>query len=290
MIDSIDSPYILAATSADFQQLVIENSKQGPVLVNFWSRKAGPCLRQYPVLDQVIHHYDGRVLLVNIDTDAQPVISREYGVTSVPTLKIFRHGQILQTLHGYQSDTELKKVLEPLVARDSDLDLAQAIRLYTEGRKTEAYEAIAEAIVQDPVNHRLPLTMCKLLKHEERYEEAMRLLESLPDNMRSIGEVDQFRDVLSFCVQADATRNMDELHARLEDVPDDLDARSQLAMHYVIGQQYEQALQQLVRIMHVDASYRDDYARRAMLKLFNILGAGHELVSRFRPELKRYAH
>ena len=71
MIDSIDSPYIIAATSNNFKPLVIENSKQGPVLVNFWSQKAGPSLRQYPVLDQIVHHYDGRLLLINVDADTE---------------------------------------------------------------------------------------------------------------------------------------------------------------------------------------------------------------------------
>ncbi len=101
MIDSIESPYIHAAGGENFQPLVLENSHKGPVLVNFWSRKAGPCLRQYPLLDRVIHHYAGRVLLVNIDADAEVALTREYGVTSVPTLKLFRRGEVVETRHGY---------------------------------------------------------------------------------------------------------------------------------------------------------------------------------------------
>ena len=69
MVDSIESPYIHAANAENFQPLVIENSKRGPVLVNFWSKKAGPCLRQYPLLDKLVHDYKGRLLLINIDTE-----------------------------------------------------------------------------------------------------------------------------------------------------------------------------------------------------------------------------
>lgn len=85
MIDSLSSPYIHTATSNNFNSMVLENSHKGPVLVNFWSKNAGPCLRQYPLLDQIIHHYDGRVLLINIDSETEVIITKQYGITSVPT-------------------------------------------------------------------------------------------------------------------------------------------------------------------------------------------------------------
>ena len=75
MIDTIDSPYIQAATADDFQSLVLENSKVGPVLANFWSKKAGPCLRQYPILDTLVAKYQGKFLLINIDTNREIKIS-----------------------------------------------------------------------------------------------------------------------------------------------------------------------------------------------------------------------
>ena len=89
MIDSIDSPYIIEATSNNFKPLVLENSKQGPVLVNFWSKNAGPSLRQYPILDQIVHHYDGRLLLINVDADTEVGVSKEYGRSRVPRLKLY---------------------------------------------------------------------------------------------------------------------------------------------------------------------------------------------------------
>jgi len=290
MIDSIDSPYIIAATSNNFRALVVENSKQGPVLVNFWSSKAGPSPHQYPVLDQVVQHYDGRLLLINVDADQEVAVIKEYGITSIPTLKLFRNEQVVETLHGYQSEQDLLQILEQYVARDSDLTLAGAIRLYTDGKKTQAYETIANAIVEDPVNPRLPLTFCKLLKHEQRYTEAMALLDSLPLSIRNNKEVEQFHDLLTFHMEADKARNIAGLKTQVELSPDDLEARKQLTIQYVIRQQHEKALEQLADMMQIDPSYNDSYPRSAMLKLFNILGSEHELVRAYRPNLKRYAH
>jgi len=290
MIETIDSPYIHAAIADNFQSLVLDNSNRGPVLVNFWSRKAGPCLRQYPILDKIIHHYGGRILLVNIDTEKEVILTKEYGITSVPTLKLFRDEQVVETWHGYQSEEELLKVLDNYVARESDQDLARAIQIYTEGKTTEAYEMIANAIVNDPVNPRLPLAMCKLLKHEERYEEALKVINALPAAIRKNAEITQFHDLLSFYVDIDPTKNIAALNTRLESSPDDIEAKQQLTAHYVIAQQYEKALKQLVSIIDTDPGYADNYAQKAMLRVFNLLGSKHPLVAKYRPALRRYTH
>ena len=290
MIDTLESPYIHAATAENFSSLVLDNSKLGPVLVNFWSRKAGPCLRLYPVLDKMIHHYAGRVLLVNIDTESDITIPREYGITSVPTLKLFRNGQVVETWHGYQSEDDLTKVLDIYVSRDSDQTLAQAIQLYSGGQPAKAYEVIAEAIVNDPVNPRLPLAMCKLLKHEARYTEAMKLIDSLPDDVRNNVEIRQLQDLLSFYLELDPTLELNTLLTRIEASAEDMEARQQVVAYYVIQQRHEDALNELVAIMDIDPGYNENYAQKAMLKIFNILGSEHKLAATFRPNLRRYAH
>jgi putative thioredoxin len=290
MIETIDSPYIHAANADNFQSLVLDNSSRGPVLVNFWSKKAGPSLRQYPILDKIIHHYGGRILLVNIDTEKEIILTKNYGITSVPTLKLFRDEQVVETWHGYQSEEDLLKVLDNYIARESDEELARAIQIYTEGRTTEAYEMIANAIVNDPVNPRLPLAMCKLLKHEERYEEALKVINALPAPIRNNPEITRFHDLLSFYIDIEPSRNIAELNALLEASPQDWAIKQQLIAHYVIQQQFEQALEQLANIMETEPGYSDNYAQKAMLRLFNLLGPGHPLVATYRPALRRYTH
>ncbi len=100
------------------------------------------------------------------------------------------------------------KLPEPYVARDSDLALADAVDLYAKGEKVKAYEKIANAIVEDPANPRLPLTMCKLLRHEARYTEALKIIETLPPGIRDNPEIVQFRDLLTFYVVIEPTHNL----------------------------------------------------------------------------------
>jgi putative thioredoxin len=290
MIDSVNSPYIQAADSDNFKALVIENSFQGPVLVNFWSRKAGPCLRQYPILDQLIHHYAGRLLLVNVDTETEFIYTKEYAVTSVPMLKLFRYGQVVETLRGFHAEADLHKVLDMHVARDSDQALAAAVRSYAQGQHSEAYATLAQAIVDDPVNPRLPLAMCKLLKHEQRFDEALALIEALPEALRKHHEVAQLKETLLFCREVDFTQDVSALTTQLQSQPSDLDMRRQLVGHYVMQQQYEAALQQLVAMMDIEMRYADNYPQQAMLRIFKLLGANHPLLAQYRAYLARYSH
>ena len=290
MIETIDSPYIHAATGDSFKTVVLDNSNQGPVLVNFWSRKAGPCLRQYPILDKLIHQYDGRILLVNVDTENEIILTKEYGITSVPTMKLFRDEKVVETWHGYQSEADLSKILDKYVVRDSDQMLAKAIHFYAEDKRIEAYEMIANAIVEDPINPRLPLAMAKLLKHEERYQDALKLINTLPEDIRNNAEIAQFNDLLNFHLEIDSSSSISELSARLEKSPEDYQAMQQLIAHHVISQRYEKALKLLVSMIEKNPSYADNYAQKTMLRIFNLLGSEHPLMTEYRSYLRHYAH
>lgn len=289
-IETIESPYISAVDHKNFSKLVLENSEFGPVLVNFWSRKAGQCLRQYPVLDKVIHGYKGRVLLVNIDIDHEFIITKQYGITSVPTLKLFRNSNVVETRHGYQSENDLIKMLDVYIARDSDSVLTKAIHRYAQGDNEAAYQIIAEAIETDPENPRLPLAMCKMLKHEKRYKDALALFESLPVTIRQYNDIDQLYQLLLFYQTIDPQQETAQLVERLTLNPDDLDARLQMVAHHAIQMEYTEALQQLVEMMDIDQSFHDNFAQKAMLGLFNIIGSGDPLITQFRGNLRRYSH
>lgn len=79
-----EQPIVLEATNENFAQLVVENSRKGPVLVDFWAQWAGPSLRQGELLLRLAREYGGRFLLVTVNTDHQKGIAREMGVKSLP--------------------------------------------------------------------------------------------------------------------------------------------------------------------------------------------------------------
>ena len=290
MVDSSDSPYIHSANEGNFREMVLENSKKGPVLVNFWSKNADACIQQYPVLDEFVQDLDGRVLLVNVDTKSETQITHEYDVTNVPLIKLFRNEQVVKTLNGHQASEDLMRLIEPYIARESDKQLADAIEVYAKGDQVKAYEIIAEAILGDPINPRLPLTMCKLLKYEERYKEARELIESLPDSLRDEAEISGFYDELGFYLEFDPEKKIQDLLKEMENNPNDQDLLRQLFVHYMVEQEYDAALKCLLAIMDIDRTYQENYAMEAMLKVFNILGEHHPLSKEYRLKLRQYTH
>ena len=127
------SPYIFDATAENFRQLVLENSERGPVLVNYWSPRAGPCMILMPRLVRLTAEFSGRFLLAMLNTDELGRLAREHSVTSLPTVKVFRHGKVVDTLHGAESENVLRDFIQKHVGGPQDEKLATVIKTYQGG-------------------------------------------------------------------------------------------------------------------------------------------------------------
>jgi putative thioredoxin len=289
-IAGLDSPYIVEGTRANFDTLALENSQHGPVLVNFWSPRAGPCLRLYPVLDKLIHEYGGKILLVNLNTDEHRAPASAYGVTSVPTLKLFRHREPVETLHGYQNESQLRQALDRHVARASDQTLAQALEVYQGGDAGRAFTMLADAALEDPQNLRIPLTLAKLLLREQRHEDAHRLLEALPGPHQDEPPVRDLQAHLGFLLAAREAPDEATLEAAIDTDAHDLEARYRLCARRLVDDDFEGAMAQLLEILRRDPGFRHGAARKGLLALFDLLGDQDERVVRYRREMNRFMH
>jgi thioredoxin-like negative regulator of GroEL len=125
-----NSPYVFDASMDNFPRLVLENSAKGPVLVNYWLPKAGPCLMLMPRLVRLASEFGGRFLLVMFNTDELSQLARSHGVVSLPTIKVYRHGKVVDTLHGAESESVLRthvSILRTAREAPSLTELEQAI-------------------------------------------------------------------------------------------------------------------------------------------------------------------
>ncbi|HEX9625320.1 MAG TPA: tetratricopeptide repeat protein [Acidiferrobacterales bacterium] len=276
------SPYIFDVGGDDFARLVLENSERGPVLVNYWSPRAGPCMVLMPRLVRLATEYGGRFLLAMLNTDEHHRLAREHGVNSLPTVKIFRHGRVADTIHGALSDAEFRRAIDKQVARDSDRVHALAVEAYKRGDTERAAGIMAQAALADPGNARLPLDLAKLLVLQQRYAQAQELLQSLPRELRAEPEIERLLAHVGFVLAAREAPDPEALERELAGRPDDLDLRFRLAARRLMDDDYEAALGQLLEILRRDAAYRDEAARRGMLGIFQVLGDDDERVKRYR--------
>ncbi|GMQ96173.1 MAG: thioredoxin [Gammaproteobacteria bacterium] len=282
MSGDLESRWIFEATTDNFATLVLENSARGPVLVNFWSPSAGPCLRLYPLLDKLVREFGGRLLLVNLKTDDHGELSRRYGVTSLPTLKMFVNGRIVETVHGYQPEADLRRTLEKHLPRDSDRSLAAALQVHASGDGERGIALLAEAAMEDPGNARIPLALAKLLVRAGRHQEAHRVLHTLPREMRGQDEIKNLLVHLGFVLCAASAAEQEVLEAAVRCDGGDLESRYQLASVLLMSDAYEAAMEQLLEIMRRDRKFRDDAGREGLIAIFRILGNQGPLVERFR--------
>ena len=142
--------HVFDGSADNFQQLVVENSKKGAVLVNYWKPDAGPCFKLWQALETLVQEYQGRFLLVNINTDRQAALVREQGIASVPTVKIYYGGNVVESIYGAESETSLRGAIDKYVPQAANRTVGQAVRSYQAGRVDEALALLAKAGLDVP--------------------------------------------------------------------------------------------------------------------------------------------
>lgn len=285
-----DSRFVFDASRDNFPQLVLGNSEKGPVMVHFWTPKAGPCMLLMPRLVKLTAEYSGKFLLVMVNTDELGHIARQYGVTSVPTVKFFRHGQVVHTTHGADPDAEFRKVLDRFIARDNDAIHVRALASQQRGDVQSARMLLVEAALADPDNPRIPADLAKLLMSGGELQQAHDLLTALPLALREDAEISRLISHLDFILAAHAAPPPADLMQRIEQNANDLEARYQLAAQCLVADDMGTAMAELLEIVHRDRGFRQDIGRRGLVSLFDLLGTAHPLTAQYRPLLVNALH
>ena len=104
------SEAIVEVTDANFDQLVLKSEQ--PVLVDFWAAWCGPCKAIAPIVDEVAQSYAGRVEVGKMDVDKNAATPQRYGVRGIPTLLVFKDGQVKEQIVGYVAREVIEKALD----------------------------------------------------------------------------------------------------------------------------------------------------------------------------------
>jgi putative thioredoxin len=143
---------VIDVTEQDFQTAVVDRSRQLPVVVDFWAEWCGPCRHLTPLLEKAAQAREGKVVLAKLDTDANPSISRAFGIQGIPAVKAFQDGEVVSEFVGAQPPAMVERFFDALVPSEADAlvaagDEASLRRAHElEPNRTDARVALARLL------------------------------------------------------------------------------------------------------------------------------------------------
>jgi len=239
---------------ADFEQRVVERSREVPVVVDFWADWCAPCRQLTPALEREAQRRDGEVDLAKVDVDANPALAQGFRVQGIPSVKAFRDGEVVDEFTGALPPARVESFFDGLVPSEAD-------RLAATGDESE----LRRALELDPRHLDAARALGRLLLERGDAGEALRMLEPFETDFIAAG----------LAARARLAREREDLQPAF--------AAWDAGDHAGALERLQEALEE------ADGEERD-LIRRAMVAIFTELGTDHPLAREHRRRLAAALH
>ena len=170
------STNVIEVTDQTFEQVVVEGSKDRPVVVDMWAEWCGHCRQLTPTLEKVADERQGAFLLAKLDTDANPITASAFGVQSIPTVIAFKDGQALTGFVGAYPEPEVNKFIDSILPTEADKKAEEARSAEVSGDLENAEERYRQVLEGDPDNRDAAVGLARILVDRGELDEAERLV------------------------------------------------------------------------------------------------------------------
>jgi len=276
------APTVIDVGDETFENEVVERSRRVPVVVDCWAPWCAPCRALGPVLERLAAEYDGAFILAKVNIDEAPMVQQALRVQGIPAVKGFRDGVVVAEFVGAQPESAVRRFLEKLLPSEAD-------GLTREGAALAARDGAAarakfeQALARDPRHPEALLGLARLHAAEGRDADALALLQRIPPGTPGAREAERFAAELR--TRADGSGDEEALRTRVAAEPGDLEPRLQLGRLLAARGRHEEALETLLEVVRRDPGFQDGAARKAMLDLFEVVGAREPLTEKYRSAL-----
>ncbi|MGQ2968258.1 MAG: thioredoxin [Allorhizobium sp.] len=266
-------------TTANFARDVMDESRNQPVLVDFWAPWCGPCKQLTPIIEKAVTEAGGRVKLVKMNIDDHPSVAGQLGIQSIPAVVAFVNGRPADGFMGALPESQVKAFIDKVAgpagadqAAEIAAVLEEATGLLAGGDIDGAAQLFAAILQADPDNTQAIAGLAECMIGANQHQRARELLTQLPEELAKAPEV---QALLKRLDQIDEARKLGDpvaLEHTLSLNPDDHEARMKLAKILNVEGRREEAAEHLLLIMKRDRTFDDDGARKQLLQFFEVWG------------------
>jgi putative thioredoxin len=276
--------HVVDIDESNAQTLLIEESLNRPVVVDFWADWCGPCKQLMPILEKLAAEYQGAFLLAKVNADEQQMLAQQLGVRSLPTVMVIKDGQPVDGFSGAQPESAVREMLDKHVPSPQADALAEAEQRLAEGDIPGALTLYRGAWEESGQKPEFTMAYAGALIAANRLDEAEALLADIK-MVDQDARYEQLKAQIELQRQAARSPEVEALEADLASDEQDHEVRIKLAVQLSSHGQYREALEHLLVVLRADRDWGNGEAKRVYLDMIATIGKGDPLAAEYQRKL-----
>jgi putative thioredoxin len=276
--------HVVDIDESNAQTLLIEESLNRPVVVDFWADWCGPCKQLMPILEKLAAEYQGAFLLAKVNADEQQMLAQQLGVRSLPTVMVIKDGQPVDGFSGAQPESAVREMLDKHVPSPQADALAEAEQRLAEGDIPGALTLYRGAWEESGQKPEFTMAYAGALIAANRLDEAEALLADIK-MVDQDARYEQLKAQIELQRQAARSPEVEALEADLASDEQNHEVRIKLAVQLSSHGQYREALEHLLVVLRADRDWGNGEAKRVYLDMIATIGKGDPLAAEYQRKL-----
>ena len=271
---------IFDVDESNFEELVIKESENRVVVVDFWAPWCGPCKQLGPALEKAVTQAGGLVRMVKINVDENQELAAQLRVQSIPAVFAFKDGRPIDGFAGSVAESQIKSFIDRLLG-DAKPPMEQALDAAKEmleaGTPDEALALYQQIQAEVPDNEVAIAGVIRASLAIGDREAADKIIAALPMELKNKPEIAAAVSAVELDAATEGAGDISPLRQKVDADPKNPEARFDLAMGFVAVGQHELAIDEFLELIRMNRSWNEEAGRVQLLKVFDTLGPTHEL-------------